>query len=79
MDDELKKLSPVEITTKYATTVETLQDAFVFIMQYVDALGTDPFIKITPIHSYSMSDMDMEDPPCKHFFEVMVSSMREEE
>ncbi len=40
--------APVEVTTRFATTVESLTDALAFVMERLDYLGPDPRIEITP-------------------------------
>ncbi len=63
---------PIERTTKYATSVDDLADAWAFIMERLDAVGPDPQITISPIWSFSASSLDVEqDPPRR--FEVSVS------
>ena len=41
--------APVEFTAKYATTVDTLPDAWVFVMDRIDAVGPRPSVKISPL------------------------------
>lgn len=41
-------LDPIEVTTRYATRVATLADAWAFVMERVDLVGPDPRIEITP-------------------------------
>lgn len=69
----MKTRSPVEVTTRYATTVETLQDAFAFVMGELDGIGATPCITITPVMCWNTDDDDPE-----RFFSVVVSSMLEE-
>lgn len=47
MSDE-QRLQRVEVTTQYATTVPSLQAAWAFVMDHVDAVGPDPRIEIKP-------------------------------
>jgi hypothetical protein len=51
---------PVEVTTRYATSVDTLADAWAFVMARVDDVGPDPMVTITPFWSISVADMDDE-------------------
>lgn len=74
----MSTLSPIEKTTRYATTVETLTDAFTFVMEQVDIVGPDPSITITPSWTYSVHDIDREDHEAPRHFSVVVSGMVEE-
>lgn len=38
----------VELTRKYATSVDSLPEAWAFVMRYVDSVGEDPTININP-------------------------------
>jgi hypothetical protein len=74
---------PVEVTTKYVTTVDDLPAAWVFIMDRLDKVGPDPQIKINPIWVIPVGDMidglEGEDVSAeKRQFEVVVSGMVEE-
>ena len=69
------RLSPIERTTKFATTVDTLTSAFEFVMSQLDDVGEWPDIAIVPVLVYG--DVDDEKPT--PIFEVSVSSMKEEE
>lgn len=69
------RLSPIERTTKFATTVDSLTSAFEFVMAQPDDVGEWPDIAIVPILVYG--DVDDEKPT--PIFEVSVSSMKEEE
>lgn len=68
--------APVEVTTRLATTVDSLSQAWAFVMNALDrdGIGENPTITITPLWFYSVSDMDREDdymPPRQ--FSVVVS------
>jgi hypothetical protein len=65
---------PVEITTRYATSVDSLVDAWHFIMEHLDEVGPDPQVEICPIWTYDVSD-DLDLP---RRFTVVVSGMVEE-
>lgn len=41
--------APIEVTTKYATTVNTLPEAWAFVMNHIDRVGPDPHIRISPV------------------------------
>lgn len=74
-------LDPIEVTTRYATTVDTLPDAWAFVMAYLDRVGPDPRITINPIHIISVQEM-YDDGPNDDWarrFEVVVSGMVEED
>lgn len=66
---------PVEVTTQYATTVDELHDAWAFVMAHVDKVGPNPSIKISPIWSYGVIDMDHDESDAPRRFEVAVSGM----
>lgn len=65
--------SPVEVTTRYATTVLDLPGAWAFVMARVDLVGPNPRITINPI--------DVLDEPegWRTEFEVEVSGMIHED
>lgn len=66
----MTRLSPVEKTTQYATTVDTLQAAFEFVWDHMDELGGLPQIIISPLEIHS-------DDGIQDAFEVVVSNMNE--
>lgn len=66
----MTRLSPVEKTTQYATTVDTLQAAFEFVWDHMDELGGSPEIVISPFTAARESG-DIEG------FAVVVSNMNE--
>ena len=64
--------APVEVTTRYATTVPTLTDAWAFVMRRLDSVGPNPAIEIQPrwtVREPSPAD-DFE-----RMFEVVVEGM----
>lgn len=70
-------------TTRYAVAVDTLQEAFAFVMSKLDEVGERPSITITPVACLHFEDLtadddDEEQPEPDRFFEVTVSSMAEE-
>jgi hypothetical protein len=69
--------SPVEVTTRYVTTVDDLPEAWAFIMGHLDTVGPDPTIQIKPLWIISAGDIgeDQERPPRQ--FEVLVEGMVE--
>jgi hypothetical protein len=73
----MAKLTPVEVTKSYAATVESLADAWEFVMDRVDSVGPDPTIAIKPMWSYTLIDDD--NPIESRAFEVLVSGMEEED
>lgn len=63
--------SATEVFTRYATTVETLSDAWVFVMEHVDRVGERPSVTISPLSSVdALSD---EPERWEHYYEVSVS------
>lgn len=49
----------VEKTTRYATNVAEMSDAWAFVMQRIDLLGPDPTVSISPV--WTMEYCDNED------------------
>lgn len=69
----MTRLAPVEKTTRYSTMVESLSEAFAFVMEHLDELGEEsPLVSIIPI---SIHNDDGTDPV--EAFEVSVSNMKE--
>jgi hypothetical protein len=68
-------IAPVEVSTRYATTVETLADAWEFVMTRIDLVGADPGITISPFWRVDMTDPDAE---AARLFTVVVDGMVEE-
>ena len=66
--------TPVEVTTRYATTVDDLHAAWAFVMARLDSVGPDPSIHISPV--WTISSGDDEYQPRR--FEVVVEGMVEE-
>lgn len=62
--------SATEHTEKFATTVDEMTDAFVFIMEHLDRVGNSPSVQINP--SWSSED-DFQ----KCYYEVSISGMTE--
>lgn len=71
---------PIEVTTRYATSVNDLADAWAFVMDRLDAVGPDPSVHITPIWTISVRDMDADDEGQEWHrrFEVVVEGMVKE-
>lgn len=69
------RLAPVEVTTRHATRVRELTDAFAFVMDRLELVGPDPTVEIRPIWI-----TNVDDPPGTYdrTFEVVVSGMIEE-
>lgn len=67
--------APIEVTTRYATTVDDLGAAWAFVMERLDSVGPDPSVQITPMWTFSVHDMDrdVETPPRR--FSVVVEGM----
>ena len=64
--------APVEVTTRYATSVDDLPAAWAFVMEHLDSVGPDPSIDIGPLWS-SVDDFNIRR------FSVVVSGMVEAE
>lgn len=61
----------IEVTTRYATSVDELADAWAFVMAHVDKVGADPYIGIKPLWSSG-------DGFTKRRFKVVASGLVEE-
>lgn len=61
----------VEVTTKFATTVDDLTAAWAFVMDHIDQLGPDPSIAINPFWTI------IDGAEQGRRFEVVVSGMVE--
>lgn len=67
---------PVEVTTRYATSVDDLPAAWAFVMKHLDSVGPDPCIEILSFSTVSVRDMDRDDDgPWQRRFGVVVSGM----
>lgn len=65
-------MSSIERTTRYATTADELADAWAVVMTYLERVGPNPTIKISPFWS---SDDDFS----TRRFSVVVEGMQEVE
>lgn len=63
---------PVEYTRRYATSVDTIAEAWQFVMGKVDEVGPRPHIEIIPVVVISMHEDEDE-----YRFTVVVSGMVE--
>lgn len=74
---------PVEITTRFATNVEAMSDAWAFVMARIDRVGPDPTIYIKPVWVYPLVEMEMIEigqmPQAVRRFEVVVQGSGVEE
>lgn len=68
LNKEPAMTAPIEATIQYATVVEDLNAAWVFVMGLIDQLGPDPTIKINPVWSHQVDETQRR-------FEVVVSGM----
>lgn len=66
---------PVEVTTRYATTVDGLPAAWAFVMERIDNVGPNPEITISPVWTVSVRDMDDDDTEWPRHFSVVVEGM----
>ena len=64
---------PVEISVKHVTTVDSLPEAWAFVMERLDLLGPRPTVEIRPVYTSPRLD-----EPEQHHFSVLVSAMHEE-
>ena len=63
---------PVEVTTRYATTVDDLPAAWAFVMAHLDSVGPDPSVEIKPFWQASVHDIHSDDHDWPRVFEVVV-------
>ena len=71
---------PIEITTRYATTVDDLPAAWAFVMERLDSCGDHPSIEIRPVSTIGVADMldgldGQEGGTWQKRFEVVVEGM----
>lgn len=65
----------VEVTTRYATSVKTLPEAWSFVMERIDSVGENPSITILPVYQFTDEDetADEDDYALERWFSVVVS------
>ena len=68
---------PVEYTAQYASRVESLSEAFVFIMEHEAKVGKDVSIIVQPVWLCTEVDPDTGEHKTERFFEVSISGMME--
>jgi hypothetical protein len=66
--------APVEVTTRYATSVPDLVAAWAFVMAHIDRIGPEPRIEIAPVWEPS----DIADDHPLHFTVVVDGTITEE-
>lgn len=49
--------APVEVTTRYVSTVDDLPAAWAFVMARLDSVGPDPSVSIRPIRIVDVAEM----------------------
>lgn len=64
--------APIERTTRYATSVDDLGEAWAFVMSHIDSLGESPSVAIKPYWRVFETDTLRR-------FEVVVEGMEEVE
>jgi hypothetical protein len=64
---------PIEMMTRYATTVDDISEAWAFVMDHLDLVGDDPSVEIQPTWSFSIADIDREVDEVPRRFSVVVS------
>lgn len=69
--------SPTEYTATYAKKVNTIQDAFAFIMAHLDKIGNDPRVIINPVWVCEHVDAMTGEHETVRQFEVAVTGMVE--
>ena len=69
--------SPTEKFVKYSTTVDTMPDAWLFVMDHIDKVGGRASVEIRPISSVTIDHepwhrSDEEPGEWQHYYEVTV-------
>lgn len=77
----MARRSPVEFTARYATNVDTLPDAWQFVMEHIEKVGPDPSIEISPVWTLSVGlDInERRDDPPRHFSVVVCGMVEQKE
>jgi hypothetical protein len=80
MDFSSDTTRAVEVTTRYATSVQTLSEAWAFVMERIDSVGPNPSIQIVPLWGFSEEDenADEDDYTLERWFSVVVSGAENE-
>jgi hypothetical protein len=68
--------SPTEYTARYAKVVDSIQDAFVFVMAHMEKVGPDVQVIINPLWAHEHDEFG-DVVEAKRLFEVAVSGMIE--
>jgi hypothetical protein len=63
----MKTRTPVEIDTRYSTTVDTMQEAFAFVMEHIDTMGPEPSVHINPCWGVDRDEAVNEPEGSVHF------------
>lgn len=74
----MSQRSATEVTTKFATTVDELTDAWAFIMEHLADVGDAPNVTITPCWPVSVAEFPDGGDVGRRYFEVTVSGMVEQ-
>ena len=72
-------MNRVEVSTRFATTVSTLPEAFTFVMEFMEKpeAGQTPSIHIHPLNQANYDTFG--EPEWETFFEVIVDGVIERE
>lgn len=65
-------MSKVEVTTRFAVTVDDLPSAWAFVMDRLDRVGPDPEVTISPVWIVRSTNVDVEP---QRRFSCVVSGM----
>ena len=68
---------PIEVTTRYATSVDELTDAWAFVMDRLEKVGPDPRVTVSPTWTFHVSDIDTEQRPPRRFEVVVEGTVTE--
>lgn len=68
---QVKTRTPIEVDTRYSTTVDELTDAWSFVMEHIDKIGPHPSIRIYPCWGVDR-DEALEEPDDQVHFHAVV-------
>jgi hypothetical protein len=70
--------TPVEVATRYSTTVDDMPTAWAFVMEHIDKLGPEPSVNIYPCWGVDR-EAATEEPANQCHFHVAVDGCKEME
>lgn len=67
----MKTRTPIEVDTRYSTTVDNINDAWTFVMAHIDKMGQEPSVHIYPCWGVDRDDAINEPEDQCHFHAVV--------